>query len=154
MVGVFADITITAKSEAPKVYKEIVSPPADNGDRDGDDFEIGEEITFKITGSLPTNYENFDWYYYEFTDTMGKGLTLLYPFCPVQNFFIYLLTFHSWSPFMLSKNPQKVVLNVQPCFTPPLHTPILGVIFSGKRIRTNRSTRCNARVFRFVLIMP
>ena len=26
--------------------------------------------------------------------------------------------------------------------------------FSGKRIRTNQSARCAARVFRFVLIMP
>ena len=30
---------------------------------------------------------------------------------------------------------QKFVLNVQLCFITPLHTPIWGVIFSGKRIR-------------------
>ena len=33
---------------------------------------------------------------------------------------------------------QKFVLNVQPCFIPPLYTPILGAVFRGKRIRTNR----------------
>ena len=36
---------------------------------------------------------------------------------------------------------------MQPCFFIPLLTPILRAVFTGKRIRINRSTHCAARVY-------
>ena len=56
--------------------------------------------------------------------------------------------------FNLLLSSRKFVLNVQPYFFTPSPDPHLGNIFSGKRTRTNRSTRCTARVIRFVLIIP
>ena len=50
-------------------------------------------------------------------------------------------------PTQTTEASKKFVLNVQPCFFTPLLPPILEAIFNGKRIRTNRSTRCTARVY-------
>ena len=46
------------------------------------------------------------------------------------------------------------VLNVTPHFLATLVMPIFAGQIDGKRTKTNRSTRCKSRVFRFVLIMP
>ena len=43
---------------------------------------------------------------------------------------------------------------MQPYFIAPSPDPHFGAVFSEKRIRTNRSTCCKSRVFRFVLIIP
>lgn len=39
------------------------------------DYNVGDDIPYELIGSLPTNYDNYDTYYYQFTDIMDKGLT-------------------------------------------------------------------------------
>lgn len=82
MVGVYGDITMYAKSEPPTVDKKIknnnfdpLDPDSASDERVSQSFEIGEEITFEITGTLPDNYDSYIGYKYEFIDTMNKGLT-------------------------------------------------------------------------------
>lgn len=77
IVKVVGDTAVVqaAKTDVPSVTKEVKE------DRDGSwgataDDEIGKAIDYRITGTIPTNYDLFKSYHYEFTDTMSKGLTL------------------------------------------------------------------------------
>lgn len=38
------------------------------------DHDVGDEINYKLEGTLPSNYDAYTSYYYMFTDTMCKGL--------------------------------------------------------------------------------
>lgn len=73
IVAVFGTQHVFVKSQVPTVDMVIVD--GDSGNPHGDDFEIGEEITFRITGTLPENYGNYDSYAYSFTNTMDAGLS-------------------------------------------------------------------------------
>ena len=53
-------------------------PKVQLGDHFNDvaDYAVGENIPYELIGSLPTNYAKYTkGYYYQFTDTMDKGLT-------------------------------------------------------------------------------
>lgn len=74
IVAVFGDSTVTAKANAPTASKTIQKGGQNMGR--ADDLEIGEDITFLLTGRLPENYETaYTGYPYIFTDTMDDGLT-------------------------------------------------------------------------------
>lgn len=60
-------LTINPKTSKPEVNKKV-------DDSDVNSASVGDILTFTITGSLPNNYEDFKTYYYQFTDTMSKGL--------------------------------------------------------------------------------
>ena len=69
ILQVVRDRSVKVKSDTPTVDKEIVTG---NGG-----YEIGETITFRLTGTLAENFRNFVGdYYYAFVDTMTDGLTL------------------------------------------------------------------------------
>lgn len=72
IMAVFGTQNIFVKTKAPTVKKEIRN--FDNGNAYGDDFEIGDTITFRITGTLAENFDNYDFYSYSFTDTLAEGL--------------------------------------------------------------------------------
>ncbi|KFI59334.1 isopeptide-forming domain-containing fimbrial protein [Bifidobacterium gallicum] len=42
----------------------------------GADYGLGDEVPFKLTGTLPSTYSTFTSYSYTFTDTLSDGLTL------------------------------------------------------------------------------
>ncbi len=42
---------------------------------DSADYNIGDEVPFQLTGTLPKNLASFDTFNYVFTDTMSHGLT-------------------------------------------------------------------------------
>ena len=71
LVGVFGDSKIYVKSNIPTVDKKIVGaqPP------EGDSAEIGKPVTFQLFGTLPENFGAYDSYFYQFNDTLSKGLT-------------------------------------------------------------------------------
>ncbi len=73
ILDVFNNKTINLKSKAPDVEKDIVK--ADGTVGKYDDYEIGQDITFRLTGTLPENYDMFEKYSYKFKDTLSKGLT-------------------------------------------------------------------------------
>lgn len=75
IMAVFGSQSITVKSYAPTVEKVIVD--GDNGNAHGDDFQIGDAITFRITGTMPENIDNYETYTYNFTDTMTDGLSYM-----------------------------------------------------------------------------
>lgn len=64
-------VTVTEKTSIPTVNKEV---------REGatwgnvSDSYIGEEVEYKLTGSVADNIATFNKYQYEFHDTLSKGL--------------------------------------------------------------------------------
>ena len=60
------------KGDVPKAEKKIVE-----GDNkvDVNEASIGDTVDYEITGTLPTNFDDYNTYYYVFTDTLSKGLT-------------------------------------------------------------------------------
>lgn len=74
MLFVASDVTQVLKESVPELEKQI--------ERDSADYEtevagVGDIVTYKLTGTLPSNYDNYlGGYQYIFTDTLSKGLTL------------------------------------------------------------------------------
>lgn len=64
-------VTVTEKTSIPTVKKEV---------REGEtwgkrsDSYIGEEVEYKLTGSVASNIATFNRYEYKFQDTLSKGL--------------------------------------------------------------------------------
>ena len=67
-------INITEKTSIPTVDKKVKE-----GDTWGkvSDSQIGEEIEYKLTGTVANNIATFDSYKYEFHDTLSKGLEVV-----------------------------------------------------------------------------
>lgn len=63
--------TVNLKADIPELHKEIVDGDSTTTDVAG----IGDTVTFKIWGDLPSNYGEYEYYYYTFTDRLSKGLT-------------------------------------------------------------------------------
>ena len=73
MMEVVGNVTATPKSDVPTSNKEIVE---DNNKRvDVNEAAIGDTVTYEITGTLPSNFDDYKTYYYVFKDTLSKGLT-------------------------------------------------------------------------------
>ena len=84
MLQVVGPTTIAAKGEAPKVEKEVADvndseTPAEGQDAeiwgDSADHDIGDTVKFKLTATLPSNYDDYKTYKLVFHDTMSTGLT-------------------------------------------------------------------------------
>ena len=64
-------VTVTEKTSIPTVKKEVREG---NTWRKRSDSYIGEEVEYKLTGSVASNIATFNKYEYEFQDTLSKGL--------------------------------------------------------------------------------
>ncbi len=74
MLFVVNNVSQVLKEDIPTLKKQI--------SRDSDYFEteaagVGDEVDFRLTGTLPDNYDQYTLgYQFTFTDTLSKGLTL------------------------------------------------------------------------------
>ena len=75
MLTVAGNTTMYVKSDAPEVEKTIVTDAARNTTATGATFDIGDTVTFRLTGTLPENYASYKEYQYTFHDTLSKGLS-------------------------------------------------------------------------------
>ncbi|MBP3673360.1 MAG: SpaH/EbpB family LPXTG-anchored major pilin [Oscillospiraceae bacterium] len=66
------NVTIEKKYTVPTVEKKIVEGTTE---KDASDYGIGDTINYKLTGTLPSNYADYETYKYVFTDTLTAGLT-------------------------------------------------------------------------------
>ncbi|MGO5211386.1 SpaA isopeptide-forming pilin-related protein [Parafannyhessea sp. LCP21S3_E6] len=68
-------VTVTEKTSVPTVDKKIVS---DATGKEGDvaDSQLGQNVTYKLYGTVADNVATYDTYYYEFSDSITKGLDL------------------------------------------------------------------------------
>lgn len=73
-------VTVTEKTSIPTVDKQIVAATSDDPTKLTDgwagvaDSQIGQEVTYKLTGKVADNYATYDSYAYKFTDTLSDGL--------------------------------------------------------------------------------
>ena len=71
---------IRNKTDIPEVEKKVKdkndSTPVTSDWQDSADADGGDDLEYKLTGTLPTNYADYDWYRYVFTDTASKGIVI------------------------------------------------------------------------------
>lgn len=78
-------VVVTEKTSIPTVEKKILD---DNAGTDATNAEeknwknsgdawIGQEIDYRLTGRVADNIASYDTYYYEFQDTLSKGLKVV-----------------------------------------------------------------------------
>ena len=73
-------VTVTEKTSIPTVDKKILAAAPANPTQQTSgwagvaDSQIGQEVTYKLTGKVADNYDTYDSYAYKFTDTLSNGL--------------------------------------------------------------------------------
>lgn len=72
-------VAVTEKTSIPTVGKQILASAPNDPTSATDwvgvaDSQIGQEVTYKLTGSVADNYATYDSYAYKFTDTLSNGL--------------------------------------------------------------------------------
>lgn len=73
VVEVTDNVTIAPKTSNTTSEKKIV----DNGmEKDSADYDIGDEITFRLSATITEHYDYYETYKLTFHDTLSKGLTL------------------------------------------------------------------------------
>ena len=72
IVKLVDNIEVTPKTSIPTPTKVI---DEGNGVKATANYAFGEKVPFKLTGTLPTNYDFFESYQYIFHDTLDDGLT-------------------------------------------------------------------------------
>ena len=78
-------VTVTEKTSIPTVEKKILDDTAgldaanaEEGNwKDSGDAWIGQEIDYRLTGRVADNIASYNTYYYEFQDTLSKGLKVV-----------------------------------------------------------------------------
>ena len=74
IVKLVGDVSVTPKTGKPTADKKIVEGTSDV--IYSSKYAVGDEVNFKLTGTLPTNYAKYETYKYIFHDTLDAGLTL------------------------------------------------------------------------------
>ena len=83
------NVTVTAKSSAPSVIKKVKeddktvtgavtvgSYTADKQYNDVADYCIGEAVPFELISTMPSTYDDYTSYFYQFTDTLATNFIL------------------------------------------------------------------------------
>lgn len=81
MLEVVGDATVAAKNGVPTVDKKVQNAnnkPNNTTENFADTTtaQVGQTVNFKLTGTLPSNYDYYKNYAYTFDDTLSEGLTL------------------------------------------------------------------------------
>lgn len=79
IVQVVGDTEADIKSGVPTVEKKVQdindSTGETSGWQDSADADVGDDVQYQITGTMPDNIGDYTSYTYTFTDKMSKGLT-------------------------------------------------------------------------------
>ena len=79
ILKVVGNTTAKTKLDVPELVKKVQENSKKdiegNGWQDAADYNIDEVIPYKLTGTLPSNYAEYETYFYEFNDIMSAGLT-------------------------------------------------------------------------------
>lgn len=72
-------LEISTKEDVPTVEKKVQEindsdHSKDSGWQDAADYDVNDEICYRLKGTLPNNYSSYTSYKYTFTDTLSKGL--------------------------------------------------------------------------------
>ena len=80
ILQVVHSVSITQKASVPQIDKKVKDKNDTTGDETGwrntADYDIGDLVPFQITGTLPSNFAEYDYFKtYTMTDTLSEGLT-------------------------------------------------------------------------------
>ena len=71
-----AGVTINPKTALPTVEKKVKDDEANTPNwQDSADYDIGDEVPFKLKGTLPANLSSYETYSIIFHDTLSAGFT-------------------------------------------------------------------------------
>ena len=75
------DVEANVKADVPSVKKKVMDTnDTDNkndakiGWQDSADYDIGDDVPFQLTATLPANVQSYKSYYLKFDDTLSQGL--------------------------------------------------------------------------------
>lgn len=72
-------LEVTTKEDVPTLEKKVQEKNDSTGTitgwQDGADYDIGDDVPFKLTGTVSDKYDNYKTYAYTFHDTMSEGLS-------------------------------------------------------------------------------
>lgn len=68
-------VTVDQKSSLPTVYKFIKNDAKGSDWAKVADSQIGQNVDYKLTGTVATALASYDTYYYSFSDVLDSGLT-------------------------------------------------------------------------------
>ncbi len=78
ILEVVGDVEVSPKADTPTLDKEVDST-TDSSDTDPDetsaDYSVGDDVSYKLIATLPSNYGDYDTYKLIFHDTMVSGLS-------------------------------------------------------------------------------
>lgn len=79
IVKIVGNVKIDPKSDVPGLVKKVKDTNDTNGTitdwQDSADYDIGDEISFQLTGTVAQNYDDYKSYYFAFHDVEEAGLT-------------------------------------------------------------------------------
>lgn len=79
IVKVAGDVDITPKSDKPSSNKKVKDTNDTDGTttdwQDSADYDIGDKVPFKLTGTVASNYDEYKVYKFTFHDKESEGLT-------------------------------------------------------------------------------
>ncbi|MCI1997748.1 MAG: hypothetical protein LKJ49_03815 [Olsenella sp.] len=68
-------LKISPKTDLPKVTKEVKNDAVGSDWGKVADSQVGQELQYRLTGTVADAIPSYDTYYYKFTDTLSAGLT-------------------------------------------------------------------------------
>lgn len=79
VISVVKDVEIKAKRDTPSFEKKVKDTNDTTGNTsdwlDSADYDIGDAVPFKLTGTVASNYADYTTYFYQFSDQMEPSLT-------------------------------------------------------------------------------
>lgn len=76
IIKIVGDASAAVKSSTPTVDKQVYDDDDSAGWNDVADYDIGDAVPFKLTGTMPSTLGDYETYTYIFHDTLSDGLTL------------------------------------------------------------------------------
>lgn len=79
ILEVVGNVTVTPKTDIPTLEKKVKDTDDTTGEvtdwQDSADYDFDDDIPFQLTATLPSNFNSYDNYYFEITDTLSSDLT-------------------------------------------------------------------------------
>ncbi len=78
-VPVTGTVNAVEKADKPTIDKQVGDKNTDGTYTYGEaaDAEVGDEIPYKVTVTLPSNYRAYDSYYFKVSDTLPEGMSIV-----------------------------------------------------------------------------
>lgn len=76
LIGASDNVTVTEKTGLPTVTKTVRNDKAGSDYGTVADSQFGQDIDYRLEGTVASNYHSYGEYQYKFTDTLAPGLTI------------------------------------------------------------------------------